>query len=244
MRLRLINPNTTASMTEAAARAARRVAAPGTAIEAATSTMGPASIEGYYDEALAVPGLLVEIARAEAERADAAIIGCFDDTGLDAARALARIPVVGLCEAAVATAAFLAPRFSVVTTQLRAVVPIEALVARYGMAGRCRVRAAEVAVLDLEDARSGAIERLRRHIKAAIEEDCAEAVILGCAGMAELASDLSSEFGVPVVEGVTAAVKQCEALVGLGLKTAKRRAYASPLPKRYDGLLSSFAPPG
>lgn len=244
MRLRLINPNTTASMTDSAARAARRVAAPGTVIEPTTSTMGPASIEGYYDEALAVPGLLVEIARAEEERADAAIIACFDDTGLDAARALARIPVVGLCEAALATAAFLAPRFSVVTTQLRAVVPVEALVARYGMAGRCRVRAAEVAVLDLEDPDSGAIERVHRQIRSAIEEECAEAIILGCSGMAEFANDLSVEFGVPVVEGVTAAVKQCEALVGLGLRTAKRGAYASPLPKRFDGLLSLFAPPG
>jgi allantoin racemase len=241
MRIRLVNPNTTASMTATAARAARLVAAPGTVIEPATSTMGPASIEGYYDEALAVPGLLIEVARAEAEGADALIIACFDDTGLDAARTLATMPVVGLCEAAVATAAFVALRFSIVTAQSRSVGPIEALVARYGTAGRCRVRAADVAVLDLEDLESDAVGKLRREIAIAIEADRAEAIVLGCAGMAELARALFEEFNLPVIDGVAAAVKQCEALVALGLKTAKRGAYANPLRKRYDGILSGFA---
>jgi allantoin racemase len=241
MRIRLVNPNTTASMTETAERAARSVAAAGTAIEPVTSSMGPASIEGYYDEALAVPGPLLEVGRAEADGADALIIACFDDTGLDAARAMATIPVVGLCEAAVATAAFIAPRFSIVTTRPRSVVPIEALVAHYGMARRCSVRAADVAVLDLESPESGAVDKLRREISRSLEQDRAEAIILGCAGMAELIAALSAEFGVPVIDGVTAAVKQCEALVALGLKTAKRGAYALPLKKRYDGMLSGFA---
>ena len=87
MRILVVNPNTTARMTETIARAARGAAASGTEIVAVTSSMGPASIEGYYDEALAVPGLLVEIAEGERAGADAAIIACFDDTGLDAARA-------------------------------------------------------------------------------------------------------------------------------------------------------------
>lgn len=242
MRIRLVNPNTTATMTETAARAARAVAAAATVIEPVTSTMGPESIEGFYDEALAVPGLLAEIARAEMERADAAIVACFDDTGLDAARALAAIPVVGLCEAALATASFIAPRFAVVTTLPRSVVPIEALAARYGMAARCRVHAADVPVLALEDPKSGAADRLRGKIGEALADPQCGAIVLGCAGMAELARELSDEFGVPVVEPVGAAVKQCEALVGLGLRTGKRGAYAAPLPKRYKGALADFAP--
>jgi allantoin racemase len=119
--------------------------------------------------------------------------------------------------------------------------PIEALVARYGTAGRCRVRAADVAVLDLEDLESDAVGKLRREIAIAIEADRAEAIVLGCAGMAELARALFEEFNLPVIDGVAAAVKQCEALVALGLKTAKRGAYANPLRKRYDGILSGFA---
>jgi len=242
MRIRLINPNTTASMTETAARAARLVAASGTVIEPVTSKMGPESVEGFYDEALAVPGLLAEVAKAEAEAADAAIVACFDDTGLDAARTLVALPVVGLCEAAVAIASFIAPRFAIVTTLSRSVVPIEALVAHYGMSGRCRVYAADVSVLALEDPQSGAVGELRAAVARALDDSQVGAIVLGCAGMAELARSLAAEFGVPVVDPVGAAVKQCEALVGLGLKTAKRGAYAAPLKKRYDGPLAAFAP--
>lgn len=242
IRIRLVNPNTTATMTEKAARAARLVAAPDTAIEPATSETGPESIEGYYDEALAVPGLLVEIVRAESEGADAAVVACFDDTGLDAARSRTSMPVVGLCEAAVATASFIAPRFAIVTTLPRSIVPIEALVKRYGMEARCKVYAADVPVLALEDPTSGAVDLLRSTIATVLQHSQCGAIVLGCAGMAELARSLSGEFNVPVVDPVGAAVKQCEALVGLHLRTAKRGAYASPLSKHYKGALAGFAP--
>ncbi len=241
MRIRLVNPNTTATMTETAARAARAVAAAGTVIEPVTSTMGPELVEGFYDEALAVPGLLAEIAKAEADGTDAAIVSCFDDTGLDAARSLATIPVVGLCEAAVATAAFIAPRFAIITTLPRSVVPIEALVSRYGMTARCQVRAADVPVLALEGESSGAVDKLRAAVADTLADPQVGAIVLGCAGMAELARSLAQEFGVPVIDPVGAAVKQCEALVGLGLSTSKSGAYAKPLPKRYKGILTSFA---
>ncbi len=242
MRIAVINPNTTASMTATIGDAARRVANPSTVIDAITSSMGPASIEGYYDEALAVPGLLVEIARAEKQGAAAAIIACFDDTGLDAARALASIPVLGICEAALAATSFIAQRFCVVTTMERSRLPVEHLVHRYGMAGRCKVRAADIPVLSLEDPQSNARDRLRSEIAAALKEDRAEAIVLGCAGMADLCLDLRREFSVPVVDGVAAAVKQAEALVAMGLSTAKRSAYARPVDKRYDGVMEAFAP--
>jgi allantoin racemase len=242
MRILLINPNTTHSMTETAADAARRVAAAGSEIVAVTSAMGPASIEGYYDEALAVPGLLMALAEGEKAGADAAIIACFDDTGLDAARALADIPVIGICEAALAAVSFIAQRITIVTTMERSRLPIEHLVHRYGMAGRVKVRAADIPVLSLEDPQSNARDRLRNEIAAALRDDKAEAIVLGCAGMADLTADLSREFGVPVVDGVAAAVKQAEGLVALGLRTAKRGAYAFPLCKPYQGLLAPFEP--
>jgi len=242
MRILIVNPNTTASMTATVAMAARSVAAHGTDIIATTSQMGPVSIEGYYDEVFAVPGLLAEIAKGEREGAQAAIIACFDDTGLDAARALAHIPVIGICEAAVATASFIAQRFTVVTTMERSRLPLEHLVHRYGMGHRAKVRAADIPVLSLEDPHSDALERLRFEIDAAIRDDRADAIVLGCAGMADLAAKLSEEFGVPVVDGVSAAVKHAEGLVTLGLKTAKRGAYASPVHKPYLGMMAPFAP--
>lgn len=242
MRILVVNPNTTASMTATIADAARRIAGPATEIVAVTSSMGPASIEGYYDEAFAVPGLLLEIARGESAGADAVVIACFDDTGLDAARAMADIPVIGICEAALAATAFIAQRFTIVTTMERSRLPIEHLVQRYGMAGRCNVRAADVPVLSLEDPQSNARDRLRNEIAAALRDDRAEAIVLGCAGMADLTLDLRREFGVPVVDGVAAAVKHAETLVALGLSTAKRGAYAAPIAKRYTGLLDIFEP--
>ncbi|WP_284759721.1 aspartate/glutamate racemase family protein [Agrobacterium sp. fls2-241-TYG-188a] len=242
MRILIVNPNTTASMTATIASAASGVAARETEIVAVTSQMGPVSIEGYYDEVFAVPGLLVEIAKGEKAGADGAIIACFDDTGLDAARALATIPVIGICEAAVATASFIAQRFAIVTTMERSRLPIEHLVHRYGMSSRATVRAANIPVLSLEDPMSDALEKLRREIDAAVSKNGAEAIILGCAGMADLASRLSEEFGVPVIDGVSAAVKHVEGLVTLGLKTAKQGAYAAPLHKPYGGMLSMFSP--
>jgi allantoin racemase len=226
-------------MTKTIGEAARAVAAPGTAIVDITSAMGPVSIEGFYDEAFAVPGLIQALL--DAPDADAGIIACFDDTGLDAARSVAPFPVVGICEAALVTAGQLAKRIAVVTTLPRSIVPLEELVRRYGFAERAHVSACNVAVLDLEKPGSGAKEKLDAEIARALDKG-AEAIVLGCAGMADLAAKLSQKFGVPVVDGVAAAVKQAEALVGLKLKTSRRGSYALPSPKGYTGLLAPFAP--
>src|SRR5258708_32993087 len=130
----IVNPNTTASMTETIAVAARAVAAPGTEIVAVTSPMGPASIEGFYDEAFAVPGLIQALLNAP--DADAGIIACFDDTGLDAARSVAPFPVVGICAAALLTAGQFAKRIAGVTTLPSSIVPLEELLHRYGLTDR------------------------------------------------------------------------------------------------------------
>src|SRR5574343_1390328 len=98
MRLLVIHPNTTASMTEKIGHAAQRAASAGTEVVAVNPPQGPVSIEGYYDEALSVPGLLRVIQTSSAY--DAVIIACFDDTGLDAARCLTDKPVIGIGEAA------------------------------------------------------------------------------------------------------------------------------------------------
>jgi allantoin racemase len=235
----IVNPNTAASMTQTIAAAARAVAAPGTEISAATSSMGPVSIEGFYDEAFAVPGLIQALL--EAPDADAGIIACFDDTGLDAARSVARFPVVGICEAALVTAGQVAKRIAVITTLPRSIVPLEELVRRYGFAERARVTACNVAVLDLEKSGSGAKEKLEAEIAVALDRG-AEAIVLGCAGMADLALALSQKFNVPVIDGVAAAVKQAEALVGLKLTTSRRGSYAFPAAKSYAGMLEPFAP--
>src|SRR5260370_18445232 len=82
---------------------------------------GPVSIEGYYDEAFSVPGLLAEIAKGDALVVSAHIIACFDDTGLEAARSVALAPVIGIGEAAFHLASMLVHRFSVVTSLSRSI---------------------------------------------------------------------------------------------------------------------------
>lgn len=116
MRIRVINPNTTWSMTRLIGDSARSVADPRVVVEAVSPSMGPASIESHYDEALAVPGILAEIARGETDGVDGYVVACFGDPGLEAARELAGGPVVGIAEAAMRTATYLGRSFSVVTT--------------------------------------------------------------------------------------------------------------------------------
>ena len=243
MRIKLINPNTTQRMTDAMGRCARDVAAPGTEVIAVNPTMGPPSIEGYYDEALATPGLLAEVAAGEREGCDGYVIACFGDPGLYAARELARGPVIGIAEAAMHAASVLAPGFSVVTTLARTCGMAWHLAERYGMKRFCRnVRATDVAVLDLDKPGSAARRIILDECRRALAEDGSDAIVLGCAGMAELCAEIEDALGAPVIEGVTAAVKWTEALVALRLSTAKRGDYARPLAKRYDGALAAFSP--
>jgi allantoin racemase len=243
MRILVVNPNTTASMTETIGRAARAAAAAGTEIVAVNPADGPVSIEGYYDEAFSVPGLLAEIAKGEALPVSAHIIACFDDTGLEAARSLAAAPVIGIGEAAFHLASMLGHRFSVVTTLSRSIAAIETNLMKYGLASRCaKVRACEVPVLALDDPTSNASTLISAEIERSKREDGAEAVVLGCAGMADLAARLSEKHGLPVIDGVASAVKLAEALGALGLKTSKIGAYAAPRPKSYLGSFAPFGP--
>jgi allantoin racemase len=236
MRILVVNPNTTSSMTRKIGAAARAAAGRDTILTAVNPLDGPASIEGYYDEAFCVPGLLTEIRKGEASNVDGYVIACFDDTGLDAARTLAGGPVVGIGEAAFHYASLVAVRFSVITTLSRSVPAIEHNLARYVLSARCaRVRAAEVPVLALEDQNSDARAKIAAEIEAAKRDDRCDAIVLGCAGMADLAADLSARHGLPVLDGVACAVKLVEGLVAIGVRTSKIGGYAFPLPKPYGG---------
>jgi allantoin racemase len=234
MKINIVNPNTTASMTAKIGACARLVAAPGTEIWACNPSAGPATIEGHYDEAMSQPGLLAEIRRAETAGADAHIIACFGDPGLEAARELASGPVIGIAEAAMHAASFIGKHFSVVTTLERTCGIAAHLVERYGMQRACRnIRACEIAVLELENPASQAYAAILHECRLALELDKVDCIVLGCAGMADLCRELSRELGVPVIDGVAAAVSFAEALVRLGLKTSKRGEWAYPLPKAY-----------
>jgi allantoin racemase len=229
-------------MTQGIAAAAKAVAPPDVEIVASEPEFGPASIEGYYDGAFAVPGMLTRVAEAERAGASAHVIACFDDTGLDAARSVALAPVIGIGEAAYHAASMVGLRFSVVTTLSRSIPVIEDNLLRYGLAQRCgRVRASELPVLALEN-NAVAEERIGAEIETALAQDGSDCIVLGCAGMADLAQRFSRRFQVPVIDGVAAGVAFAVALARLGLKTSKAGGYATPAPKTYAGLFSRFAP--
>ncbi len=226
MKILIINPNTTASMTDKIATAARAVARPDTEIVAASSQDGPASIQGFLDVATCVPGLLNEVA--QHTDVEAIVIACFDDTGLDAVRTLVPVPVLGIGEAAYHAASMVANKFSVITTLSRSVPGLENNLLRYGLAQKCaRVRATEIPVLKLEEGDPATLDKIRSEIAVAIVQDQAEAIVLGCAGMADLMADLSAEFGLPVIDGVAAGITFAEALVRNKLSTSKIGAYSN-----------------
>ncbi|WP_298915732.1 aspartate/glutamate racemase family protein [uncultured Roseobacter sp.] len=226
MKILIVNPNTTASMTAKIAAVARVTARADTEIVAANSKNGPPSIQGFLDVATCVPGLLTEVK--QHSDIDAIVIACFDDTGLDALRCMVPVPVLGIGEAAYHAASMIATKFSVITTLARSVPGLENNLMRYGLSQKCvRVRATDIPVLKLEEGDPATISRIRDEIRAAIVEDRAEAIVLGCAGMADLMAELSDEFGVPVIDGVAAGIAFAEALVNTGLRTSKIGAYAA-----------------
>jgi allantoin racemase len=231
MRILVVNPNTTASMTATIGECARAVAGPGVTVEAVNPASGPVSIESHHDDAMSVPGVLVELAAGEAAGADAYVIACFGDPGLLAARELVRGPVVGIAEAAMRTAAYLGRGFSVVTTMERTVGHTWDLARAYGLERQCRgVHATGIPVVELETDPE-AYATVLGASRAALDTDGSDVIVLGCAGMADLCARLQRDLGVPVVDGVAAATLTARSLVELGLATSPRGEFA-PLPQK------------
>jgi|SRR5882724_9468145 len=244
MRIKIINPNTTTSFTELSLNAGRAVAAPGTQILAGQPSTGTPSVEGHVDEAVATLGIIEAVLAGEADQVDGYVIACFGDTGLDAAREVAAGPVVGMTEAALYAASLIAPVFSIVTLPRRTRIFAERAVRHAGLDRRCaKVRAIDVDVLDCEDETSKVFDAFVAEAARAIEEDHAEAIILGCAGLEPLVEPLADRLRVPVIEGVAAAVKMVEALLALRLRTSKAGAWGYPVPKTVTGPAANMVLP-
>ena len=232
MKIALINPNGTAAMTDKVRQVALQFAAAGTDIWASNPANAPLSIEGHYDEAASLMGLLDEIGKAQQWGADGYVVACFDDPGIGACREITEGPVVGICEAAMHFASVAACSFSVVTTLPRAVPIIEEMAHRYGKTHLCKkVRAANIPVLALEDDAAAAEQHICAEIARAVAEDHCEAIILGCAGMADLTARLTQQYGMPIIDGVVCGLKLCEGMVGANIKTCKTGGYAFPRKK-------------
>ena len=233
MRILVVNVNTTQSMTETIGETARAVAAPGTEIVALTPSFGAESVEGNYESYLAAIAVM-ETVRSYREPYDAVIQAGYGEHGREGLQELLEVPVVDITEAAASTAQFLGHRYSVITTLDRAVPLIEDRLKLAGLTDRCAsVRASGLAVLDLEADPELAVEAIVAEAIRAVTDDRAEVICLGCGGMAGLTEQVEARTGVPVVDGVAAAVTIAESLVRLGLRTSKIRTYAPPRPKHF-----------
>ncbi|WP_455812190.1 allantoin racemase [Pseudomonas graminis] len=234
--IQVINPNTSLAMTETIGAAARAVAAGNTEILAVCPSQGVPSIEGHFDEAIAAIGVLEQIKLGREQGVCGHVIACFGDPGLLAARELAQGPVVGIAEAAMHMATLVATRFSIVTTLPRTLIIARHLLQQYGFEHHCAaLHAIDLPVLALEDGSGLAQEKVRQRCIQSIREDGCGAIVLGCGGMADLAQSLTRELGVPVIDGVTAAVKMVESLVALGLNTSKHGDLDYPIRKNLSG---------
>ncbi|HWC82351.1 MAG TPA: aspartate/glutamate racemase family protein [Pseudonocardiaceae bacterium] len=230
MRILVTNCNTTEEMTREIAAGARAAASPGTEILARTPRWGPESAEGWLDSFLSAAAVL-DLLHAEAEPFDAAVLAGFGEHGREGARELLDVPVVDITEAGAHLACLLGRRYGVVTTLERTRGQIEDSLHTAGLAAHCMaIEGTGLGVLELADADRAAsafVSAARRARDAG-----AEVLVLGCAGMTGLHARIAAELSVPVVDGVAAAVRLAESLVGLGLRTSRAGSYAQPLPKR------------
>ncbi|MEV0227060.1 aspartate/glutamate racemase family protein [Streptomyces sp. NPDC050704] len=246
MRIVVTNCNTTQEMTEDIVRGARAAAGPGTTVTGLTPAWGPESAEGWLDSYLSAAAVL-DTLRTYDGPYDAVVMAGFGEHGREGVRELVDVPVVDITEAAAHLACLLGRRYGVITTLERSRGQIEDSLYAAGVAQNCAaVVGTGLGVLELgELGEVGDADRTEVAFVAAAErarDAGAEVLVLGCAGMTGLrrvVSVVEDKLGLPVVDGVAAAVKLAESLVSLGLTTSRVGSYAKPLPKR-----RTWGPPG
>jgi allantoin racemase len=215
-------------MTDGIRDMARKYARPETQIEAISPPYGPRSIEGHFEDYIAATATVEEVIK-NRDDYDAFVIACFADPGLYACREVTDKPVIGIAEASMRLAPFVAHSFSIVTVLRRTKPIMEDLVRSVGMESRCAsVRCADISVLEIEEDPDRAVREIIAESKKAVQEDGAESILLGCAGMGPLDEYVKAEVNVPVLDGTVCAVKVAEALYDYRQLTSKVGAFSWP----------------
>ncbi len=241
MRILLINPNTSAFVTEACADVARRHVAPGTDIVAVTASRGVPIIGCRTENAIGA-AMTVELAAEHAEGCDAVVLAVSFDSGLAAVRELLAIPVVGMSEAAMLTACLLGGRFAYLTFGSRAVPLYEELIQSYGL-GRRSAGVIALPMLSPAELRDPArvAPPLLQAVGRAVEERGAESVVLGGAVFAGLADRLKPQSPVPLIDGIAAAVRMAAMLAATGFAKPRAGSYRHPTKKPIAGMADGIA---
>lgn len=236
MKLHLLNPNTTESMTALMASSASSVASPGTEIFPTTARVGFPYVSSRVEAEISATHIFETIAEHQNEM-DAVIISAFGDPGIVGARQLFDIPVVGVSEAAMLTACALGDRFSIVTFSDHMVDWFHDCVLRAGLENRLAgMRTPSEAFHSIENVQDELAERLVELVEEAVRVDRADVAILGGGPLAGLSGKVADRLPIPVVDPVAAAVVFTEGLVRLHMGTAKAGGYARPPAKSSIGL--------
>lgn len=200
---------------------------------------GPEHLEYRYYEALVLVDILHLIREAESQGFDAAVIGCFYDTGLQEAREVAeRMAVVAPCEASTRIASTLGDKFSIIVGRRKWIPQMMDNVVRYGLKDRlASFKSVDLGVLDFHRDEEETARRFRQVAREAIEHDGAEVLILGCTATYGFYRQLQEELGVPVIDPMLAAFKTAEFAAELknrfGWSHSKIGGYESPPPKEF-----------
>ena len=241
MRLMVLNPNTHDPMTRDMEEQATRYARADVTVTAYSAPFGAESIEGSYEEAIAVAAML-DVIKRHAHAYDGVIIACWGDPGLYAAREISPVPVVGIGEASMMMACLVAHKFSIVVHLPRVVPILEHAVLLHGFSSRCAsIRATSISILDGERDRERAQAAIIAAGKDAVANDGAEAICLGCGGWTAFDRVATEAIGVPVLDGIACAVKMMEGLLDYGLTTSRAGAFMAPESKVFSGMPSAAA---
>jgi len=241
MRILLLNPNTTETVTDRLYQAGIKAAAAGTTLIPLTAPRGVPYI-ATRAEAQIGGAVALEMLAEHHRSADAAILAAFGDPGLLGARELFDIPVVGMAEAAMLTACMLGRRFAIVTFATALVPWFEDCVEMHGLSGRCAgVRMLDEPFRSIDDVQEEKEALLVDLCNRTIASTGADVVILGGAPLAGLAEKVRERIPVPVVDQVQAAVKQAEALVALKPLKATAGTFRRPGAKSSIGLTPALA---
>jgi len=218
LKILCINPNSSPEVTEGIEKICKEYALPDTEIEVKYIQNAPSGIESYHDAAVSEKYLLDRFEEWK-EKYDGFIIACHSDIGVDLLRELTDKPVIGIGEASMLFALPLGHKFSILSLKRKKIPQKEDLVKKYGLENRCAsIRATGLGVVAnyLEKK-----EKLIQEGKKAVEEDGAEVLILGCAGMAGLDKEIEKIVDVPVIDGVVSAIMMMESLIRYGVNTSK-----------------------
>lgn len=235
-RILMVNPNVTEAITATMVAEARRTASAGTEIVPATARFGTQYIENRVEAAIAGHAVLEALAE-HASGCDAAIVAAFGDPGVSAAKEMLDVPVLGIAEAAFLTAWTLGRRYAIVCLTPRLGIWYRECAEEHGLAGRlAAVRPLDVPPSDISAAKQQTGRKLVEACHEVIDRHGAEVVIMGGGPIAGLAREVAHEIPVPVLDGVTCAVRLAEALVDLAPCPASRGSFARPPAKPSQGL--------